>query len=94
MTINAQYRYEIKFPELSKNESLVDYSKRMDLIKELSLPVIISKLKLIYCWFDEDMTFNDFLKLFDLTDKEYIDKITNKLHKIFEVIFNGSAEKN
>ena len=90
----AQQRFEAKFPALAEREDLEGYSKRICAVEELSMAVIISKMKMLYCWFDTDITFEDFLRLFDLTDIEYIKKMTNAIKETFEIIFNASAEKN
>ena len=90
----AQQRFESKFPALAVKEDLEGYSKRICAVEELSIAVIISKMKMLYCWFDTDMSFEDFLRLFDLTDIEYINKMTNAIKEAFELIFNASAEKN
>ena len=90
----AQQRFESKFPKLAEREDLEGYSKRICAVEELSMAVIISKMKMLYCWFDTDMTFEDFLRLFDLTDIEYINKMTTAIKEAFEIIFNASAEKN
>ena len=70
------------------------YSKRICEIQELYAPAIISKMKMLYCWFDTELEFIDFLKLFDLSDKEYVEKLTDGIKVAFELIFAGSAEKN
>ena len=94
MSLASQIRFEAKFPDLAKREDLYNYSKRISEIKELSAPVIISKMKMLYCWFDTEISFVDFLKLFDLTDEEYVKRLTNEIKTIFDLIANGSAEKN
>ena len=93
-SLASQIRFESKFPDLAQKEDLEGYSKRICAIEQLSAPVIISKMKMLYCWFDTDITFIDFLKLFDLTDIEYINKMTNAIKEAFEIIFSASAEKN
>lgn len=93
-SLASQIRFEAKFPELAKNEDLFGYSQRISAIDSLSSGVIISKMKMLYCWFDTEMEFIDFLKLFDLSDKDYVDKLTKKLQEAFDLIFGGSAEKN
>lgn len=90
----AQKRFEAKFPEDARKEDLSAYSKRICAVKELSVGLIICKMQLLYCWFDTDMSFEEFLRLFDLTDIEYIKKLTNALKETFELIFEASAEKN
>lgn len=94
-SLAAQIRFETKFPELAQKEDLDGYSKRICKVEELSVAVIISKMKMLYCWFDTDLCFIDFLKLFDLTDTDYtVNKLTKAIKESFELIFDGSAEKN
>ena len=94
MSLASQIRFEAKFPELAKNEDLIGYAQRLKDINELSTAVIISNMKVLYCWFDTDLTFIEFLKLFDLTDIDYIKQLTEEIKTIFDLILNGSAEKN
>ena len=94
MSLASQIRFEAKFPELAKNEDLLGYAQRLKDINELSTAVIISNMKVLYCWFDTDLTFIEFLKLFDLTDIDYIKQLTEEIKTIFDLILNGSAEKN
>ena len=93
-SLASQIRFEAKFPDLAKREDLYSYSKRINEVKELSAPVIISKMKMLYCWFDTDISFIEFLKLFDLTDEEYVKNLTNEIKTIFDLIVDSSAEKN
>ena len=94
-SLAAQVRFETKFPELSQKEDLDGYSKRICKVEELSVALIISKMKMLYCWFDTDLCFIDFLKLFDLSDTDYtVNKLTKAIKEAFELIFNASAEKN
>lgn len=94
MSLAGQIRYEAKFPELAEREDLVSYSQRVSAIDSLSVPVIISNMKALYCWFDTDITFIDFLKMFDFTDKKYVDELSKRIKEVFEIVFNGAAEKN
>ena len=94
MSLASQMRYEAKFPELAEKEDLYSYSKRISEVQETTAPVIISKMKMLYCWFDTEIRFVDFLKLFDLTDIEYVKKLTKEMQEIFTIILEGSAEKN
>ena len=93
-SLASQIRFETKFPKLAEREDLFGYSKRICEVEEISAPVIISKMKMLYCWFDTELEFIDFLKLFDLSDKEYVEKLTDGIKVAFELIFAGSAEKN
>ena len=94
MSLASQIRFEAKFPELAKNEDLIGYAQRLKEIKELNTAVILSNMKVLYCWFDTDLTFIEFLKLFDLTDMDYIEKLTEEIKTIFDLVLNSSAEKN
>ena len=94
MSLASQIRFEAKFPELAKNEDLLGYAQRLKDINELSTAVIISNMKVLYCWFDTDLTFIEFLKLFDLTDIDYIKQLTEEIKTIFDLVLNSSAEKN
>jgi hypothetical protein len=94
MSLGCQMRFEQKFPELAAHEDLISYTTRIKDIKELSLPAIISKLKTVYCYFDTDMTFVQFLKLFDFSNKEYVEKLTNQLTETFEAVYGEASEKN
>ena len=94
MTLLAQTRFETHFPTMAEHEDLLSYSQRICAIKDLRAEVILSKMKMLYCWFNTDLSYEDFVRLFDLTDKEYIDKLSTKIQKVFDLIFNGSAEKN
>ena len=94
MSLASQIRFEAKFPELAKNEDLLGYAQRLKDINELSTAVIISNMKVLYCWFDTDLTFIEFLKLFDLTDIDYIKQLTEEIKTIFDLVLSGSAEKN
>lgn len=94
VTLASQIRYETKFPELAKNEDLYGYSTRICAIKDLSVAKMLSWLKLLYCWIDTDLEFIEFLKLFDLTDEEYVKELVKTLTEAFDKIFSSSAEKN
>ena len=93
-SLASQIRFETRFPELAQKEDLDGYSKRICKVEELSVAVIISKMKMLYCYFDTEISFIDFLKLFDLSDLEYVKKLTSEIKQAFELIFDGSAEKN
>lgn len=94
MSINAQSRFEKNFPEMAKHEDIFQYSKRISTIEETNAVILMSKMKMLYCWFDTDMTYNEFLSIFDLTDFEYIKSLTTKMNNVFNLILNSSSEKN
>ena len=50
--------------------------------------------QVLYCWIDTDLEFIDFLKLFDLTDPEYVKEFVKALKDAFDKILDGSTEKN
>ena len=93
-TLNAQMRWESRFPELAEHASIVDYSTRIKEVGGTSLAVIISKMKVIYCFLDTELTFEQFLKMFDYSQKEYVEKLIEWLTEAFEAIFDAAAEKN
>jgi len=94
MSLACQMRFEQRFPDLAAREDLISYTMRIKENKELTLPAIISKLKTVYCYFDTDLTFVQFLKLFDLSNEEYVNKITKQIQEIFETVFDSASEKN
>lgn len=93
-SVASQVRFEAKFPELAENEDLYEYSKRISVVKSKSAGVIISQMKVLYCYLDTDMSYMEFLKMFDLADLEYIKKLTSAITECFDIVFNSSAEKN
>ena len=93
-SLASQIRWEARFPEQAVQEDLFTYTQRISSRTEITAPVIISKMKTIYCWFDTDMSFIDFLKLFDLSDAEYVKKLTDQITAVWSSITESSAEKN
>lgn len=93
-TMMAQMRWEVKFPEMAKRENIVDYAMRIRYVESSELPVVISKLKVLFCFLDIEETFVQFLKLFDFSRKDYVDKLISCLKTAFEQIFAEAAEKN
>ena len=90
----SEIRWETKFPQQAQHEDLFAYTERIQSIKETSVPAIISKMKSLYCWFDTELSFIDFLKLFDLSDLAYVTKLTDTITSVWRAIKDGSAEKN
>lgn len=93
-SLASQIRFEAKFPELAIKEDIFDFTKRISEHTEVTAGVLISKLKVLYCWLETDIDFIGFLKLFDLSDIDYIKQLTSKIKYAFDIIFNSSAEKN
>lgn len=93
-TMMAQMRWEAKFPEMSKRENIVDYAMRIKAIEGEEPPIVISKLKVLYCFLDIQESFLQFLKLFDFSRGEYVNRLIDCLKQAFEEIFAEATEKN
>ena len=93
-TMAAQMRFESCFPELAAKGSIVDYAERIRGQEGMSLPKVISALKVIFCFLEMDIPFLKFLKLFDFSQKEYTDKLIKDLKNAFDVVFDTAVEKN
>lgn len=93
-SVASQMRYEINFPDLAQHEDLYGYSQRIRSIEGLTTAKILSELKLLYCWIETELSFIEFLKLIDLTDKEFVEDFTKAITNAFDLILNSSAEKN
>lgn len=97
LSLNCQMRWEKYFPAQAEKEDIVVYSERIrDLISKdkISLPSIISMFKSLFCYFDTDMYFQEFLALFDFSNIEYVEKLVGQLKTIFSAIFGEAVEKN
>lgn len=101
MSLNCQMRWESKFPEQAEKEDLISYTQRIHTVLEtqknlnkLTAPFMISMFKTIYCYFDTDLSFVQFLKLFDFSSLEYTGQLINKIKEVFEVISSEASEKN
>nr|DAH53914.1 MAG TPA: hypothetical protein [Caudoviricetes sp.] len=92
-SMRAQMRWEANFPELAKNENIIDYSERIRGAR-VSITSIIAELKVIYCFLDMDLSFDHFLQLFDFSQKKYIEKLIDSLKEAFGSVFSESSEKN
>lgn len=93
-SLASQIRWEARFPEQAVHEDLFSYTQRIAKQDQLSGPVLISKMKTLYCWFDTDLTFIEFLKMFDLSDAGYIKNLTGRISEVWKSISDSSAEKN
>lgn len=93
-SIVAQERFEINFPELAKNYDLFDFIEKLEITKDAKLAVSISRLKVIFCLIETDMTFKQFLQLFDFSVPDYTEELVNKLKNILELALKSSSEKN
>lgn len=93
-SLACQSRWEQKFPEMADAIDLVSFTEKISGFKEASTALIISELKIIYCYLETEQTFLDFLKMFDLTNPSYCEKLTNRIKSIFDVVFSEASEKN
>lgn len=93
-SLASQIRWEARFPEQAIHEDLFTYTQRIAKQDQVTGPVLISKMKTIYCWFDTDMSFIDFLKMFDLSDSAYVKSLTDQISAVWQSITESSAEKN
>ena len=93
-SLASQIRWEARFPEQAIHEDLFSYTQRISKQEQVTGPVLISKMKTLYCWFDTDMSFIDFLKMFDLSDSAYVQKLTGQISAVWQSIVDSSAEKN
>lgn len=93
-TLVAQMRWEANFPEIATRESIVDYAVRLKGENGENLAILISKLKVLYCFFKLDGNFVGFLKMFDFSQKGYVECLIRKISEAFNAIIEGAAEKN
>ena len=93
-SLASEIRWEARFPEQAQNEDLFSYTQRLQKNEGLSAPIILSKMKAVYCWFDTDLSFIDFVKMFDLADAKYTEHLTRRIQEVWEAIQGESAEKN
>lgn len=93
-TLVAQMRWEANFPEIAARESIVDYAMRLKGESGENVSVLISKLKVLFCFFKLDGDFVNFLKMFDFSQREYVEGLIEKISEAFNAIFEGAAEKN
>lgn len=94
MSLACQIRWEAKFPELAKNETIVDYAVRTSKIQSQNAAVILSKLKFLYCLFDTEISFIQFVKMFDFSNEAYVTDLLKRIEEIFQLVLNSAAEKN
>ena len=93
-TLVSQMRWEANFPEIAARESIVDYAMRLKGESGENVSVLISKLKVLFCFFKLDGDFVSFLKMFDFSQREYVEGLIEKISEAFNAIFEGAAEKN
>ncbi len=94
MSLACQMRWETKFPELAEKETVIDYATRTSNLKSQNAAVILSKLKFLYCLFDTEMSFIQFVKMFDFTNEKYVKGLLDRIQEIFSLVMGSSSEKN
>lgn len=92
-SLGMQLRWEAKFPELAAQGSIIDYAERVAKAPD-DVGGLISKLKCIYCFLETELTFEAFIKLFDFSQKEYVEQLLHRISEAFSVMQGGAAEKN
>ena len=100
MTLNAQMRWEQKFPTQAEKEELTMYAQRIEALGVyleggvISTAALISKMKVLYCYFNFNFAFTDFLAMFDFTLPEYAKTLVGQIKSAFEIINEAASEKN
>ena len=94
MSLGCQMRWEATFPELAAKESFVDYAARTKEMQSKNAAVILAKMKAVYCFFDTELSFTGFIKMFDFSQPEFTNALIERLNEVFEIVLNSSAEKN
>ncbi len=94
MSLGCQMRWEAKFPELAAKETFVDYSSRLKELESKNPAIILSKMKVIYCFFETELSFTQFIKMFDFTNLKFTEELLTRLDEVFSLVLNSSAEKN
>lgn len=100
VTLNAQMRWEQKFPAQAEKEELTIYAERIEKIGVhttgggISSAALIAKMKVLYCYFNFDFSFADFLAMFDFTLPEYAKTLIEQIKNAFEIINEAASEKN
>ena len=93
-TLAAQMRWEAKFPEMARRESIVDYVERVKEARDHEISAVISQLKAIYCFIETDLSFERFVRMFDVSKREYFQDLVGRLRAAFDAIFSEASEKN
>ena len=94
MSLAAEERFERKFPEVAKSIDLQQYMENVNNGGTMSRAKLLSMLKCLYCWFDTQYSFTEFLQHFDISDIDYITKLVERLKTVFGIILEEATEKN
>ena len=90
----CQMKWEAKFPELAKRETIVDYTSRISKLPA-SVATLFSKMKAVYCFIGgEHLSFEGFVRLFDFTRKDYVRTLTERLSEVLALFEDEATEKN
>lgn len=90
----AEERWEQFFPQNAKTETLFAYVERIGAARLTeSKAHILSNLKALYCFMESDKLadWKSFLKLFDLSDAEYLTRLVDKIKYVFEIALSSST---
>ncbi len=92
MSIEAETRFNREFPEIKSD--LLSYTERVKNCDGDNATKLRGQLNCIYCWFETDITIKQFRQMFIFSDLEYVKKLSTTIKEAFDIILNGSAEKN
>lgn len=93
-SLGCQMRWEARFPENAKNETIADYVARISQNQKADLAHIISMLKAVYCFFDVDETFAEFVKRFSASNAEYRKNLIDGINSAMQIFIDEATEKN
>lgn len=92
-SIFAEQRWEAHFPLNAERETLFAYVERIQEESKRGNINFLSILKAVYCFIecDEIQDFKSFCQLFDISDKNYFKRLTDKIEEIFNFVLTSSA---
>lgn len=89
----AEERWEKHFPHNAQRETLFAYIERVQEKGLADAAHILSNLKALYCFIESDeiADFKSFLQLFNMSDVEYLTRLTNKIKLVFEIALKSTV---
>lgn len=93
-SVYAEERWEIHFPQNAARETLFAYIERLGLDRTGDGRArVLSGLKAIYCFLEGDRIadYKSFCQLFDLSDEDYLRRLTARVGELFSMALGGSA---
>lgn len=84
----SQEIWEREFPQQAQKEALFDYMDRV--IKQPdNLTKAISIIKILYCFihFEKPTTKDEWLRMFNLLDADYIKELIDTISNVFKLIY-------